>query len=47
MHNLKPKRLVALHEEIQTMQCLEEIERWAREKYHLSAPGETIYILKP
>ncbi len=40
-------RTQALQNEIQTMQRLEEIERWAREKYHLSAPDETIYVFKP
>jgi cell division protein FtsB len=40
-------RTQSLQDEIQNMQRLEEIERWAREKYHLSAPGETIYVLKP
>ncbi|MFN3427957.1 MAG: FtsB family cell division protein [Candidatus Thermochlorobacter sp.] len=40
------RRSQMLREEIQNMHRLEEIERWAREKYHLSAPGETVYVIK-
>lgn len=40
------RRSEELRREIQKMHTLEEIERWAREKYHLSAPGETVYLIK-
>lgn len=40
------RRAQTLRDEIQKMRSLEEIERWARERYHLSAPGETVYVIK-
>ncbi|MCS7210413.1 MAG: septum formation initiator family protein [Chloroherpetonaceae bacterium] len=35
-----------LRSAIQKMQTLEEIERWAREKYNLSLPSEIVYVIK-